>query len=181
MQQLIAEIKDISEILNWKYFIFETEFPDASANPEEYDGKIYGICCTPNECETLFISFLSNRRMCSPVNLKFFADDTDPEHEGYLYMLHTKTQFAGWEVHKAIVHLLKYLNSKYLDEFKVIDEGNYWDTEDEQLLIKTFGHYNLLLDQFVDALKTMPSVPDETPGTLADRLIAHLKNKFPDK
>ena len=74
-------------------------------------------------------------------------------------MLSVKTQYAGIEIHKLIIHLLKYLSGKYLQDFKVIDEGEYWETGDEKLLQDTFKRYTDLIESFASSLETYPKNP----------------------
>ncbi len=176
LSEMIEEVKDIAEIYNWKYHIFEQNFSIDEIGKTDYTNKIYGICFTPPECETVNLCFLSNGRMSSTPNLKFFGNSTDEDYQKYLYMLSVKTQFAGSATHKLIVHLLKYLNKKYFSEFKVIDEGNYWDTDDEKLLEETFKKYNNLLDSFGAALENIPLKSGETFEEYFKRIMQIIKD-----
>ncbi len=150
---MIEEVKDIAEIYNWRYTIYESRFPAGSFDNDSFpkgmdshNENIYGIAFSPPECEPVLLTFLSNGRMSGPDHLKFFGHSKDEVERKYLYMLSIKTQFAGSDIHKLIVHLLKYISKKYFKEFNVIDEGRYWETGDEQLLEETFKRYNDLLD-----------------------------------
>ena len=49
-----------------------------------------------------------------------------------------KTQFAPTEIHISIIKLLKHLKNKYILDLEVLDEGCYWETEDNKLLNKKF-------------------------------------------
>ncbi len=162
LSEMIEEVTDIAEIYNWTYHVYEKHFPYENLSNTEYNVSIYGISFTPPECETIYLCFLSNGRMSSAPNLKFFGNSTDEDYKKYLYMLSVKTQFAGSDVHKLIIHLLKYLNKKYFTEFEVIDEGNFWETEDEKLLEETFERYTDLLDSVGSALENIPLKSDET-------------------
>ncbi len=159
---MIEEVKDISEIYNWQYTVYENQFPAGSLEDSSYNDEIYGISFTPPNCETVSLCFLSNGRMSSPAHLKYFGNSTDDLEKNYLYMLSTKTQFAGSDLHKLIVHLLKYISKKYLKEFNVTDEGKYWETGDEKLLEETFKRYNDLLDSVGLALDNIPLEANET-------------------
>lgn len=162
LSEMIEEVTDIAEIYNWTYHVYEKHFPYENLNNTEYNDSIYGISFTPPECETINLCFLSNGRMSSAPNLKFFGNSTDEEYKIFLYMLSVKTQFAGSDTHKLIIHLLKYLNKKYFTEFEVLDEGNYWITEDEKLLEETFERYTVLLDSVGSALENIPLKSEET-------------------
>ena len=90
LPELIDEIQDIAKMYNWKYFIFDRQFPENSFGKTEYNQNIYGICFTPPNCETIDICFLSNGRMSSISHLKFFGKVDDQEEQEYLYMLSVK-------------------------------------------------------------------------------------------
>lgn len=177
LSEMIEEVKDIAQIYNWKYKVFEEHFPIGNFDNVEYDDKIYGIRFTPPECETINLCFLSNGRMSSSPNLKFFGDSTDEDYQKYLYILSVKTQFAGSFIHKLIIHLLKYLSKKYFYEFTVIDEGNYWETEDEKLLEETFKRYNELLDSVSAALENIPLNSEETFEEYFSRITKIIQDK----
>jgi hypothetical protein len=90
LQAMIEEVKDIAEIYKWGYHVFEDEFPADSPGETEYNQNIYGICFTPPECETVWLCFLSNGKISSPVNLEFYGNSKNKEEHEYLYMLSVK-------------------------------------------------------------------------------------------
>lgn len=177
LPEMIEEVKDIAQIYGWEYHIFEQHFSIDELGKTDYNDKIYGICFTPPECETVNLCFLSNGRMSSETNLEIFGNSSDEDYQKYLYMLSVKTQFAGRVTHKLIIHLLKYLNKKYFSEFKVIDEGNYWDTEDEKILEETFEKYNDLLASFGAALENIPLKSEETFEEYFKRIMKIIQDK----
>ena len=87
LPELIDEIQDIAKMHNWKYFVFDRQFTEDSFVKPEYNQNIYGICFTPPECQTIPICFLSNGRMSSITNLKFFGKSENQAEQEYLYML----------------------------------------------------------------------------------------------
>ena len=176
LKDLIEEVVEIANVYQWKYNVFETNFPQGEFD-EKYDEKIYGVTFTPPSSETFFLSFLSNGRMSSNTNLKFFGNSSDKENQSYLYMLSTKTQFCGMKTHMLIVHLLKYLSNKYLLTFQLTDDGQYWETGDEKLLEDTFKRYNDLLNSVSDALETFPVKTDETMEEYLSRLLDCVNKK----
>ncbi len=176
LANMIEELEDISKIYNWKYHIFEKTFPE-SADSLNHDGKLYGMCFTPPESETVSISFLSNGRMSGPLNLQLYGDSKDKDEQEYLFMLSVKTQFAGSEIHMLIIHLIKYLNTKYFSDFNLIDEGQYWETGDKELLRENFKNYTDLINGFSAALQGIPKGPDEDIESYLVRLANLLKNK----
>ncbi len=177
LTEMIDELEDISKIYNWKYHIFEREFPAQKTDDTTHDGKIYGMCFTPTNCETVSISFLSNGRMSGAMQLHLWNDAIDEKEKEYLYMLFTKTQFAGSEIHMLIIHLLKYLSPKYFSEFNMIDEGQYWETGDKELLRENFKNYTDLINGFSAALQSIPKDPEENIESYLLRLANLLKNK----
>jgi hypothetical protein len=78
----------------------------------DYTGPVRGIALFPHED-------------CEPVRLQFDSD---------LYVQeYTKTQFAGPEIHIAVVTLLRSLEPLF-EQLEIVDEGEYWDGSDAQRL-----------------------------------------------
>ncbi|MFH1198475.1 MAG: hypothetical protein V1720_22420 [bacterium] len=179
LPDMIREVRDIAEIYNWKYTVFEEEFPAKGFDDESYNNSIYGICFSPPESEPVWLCFLSNGRMSSPGNLIFFGNSSNEDDKKYLYLLSTKTQYAGIVVHKLIIHLLKFLSKKYLEIFNLQDEGHYWETGDEKLLQETFNRYSDLIDYVSSALENIPMNDGETFEKYFERIlkIIHYKHK----
>jgi hypothetical protein len=141
----------------WNYKIFEDSFPKGESKYNSDNGEVYGISFTPPKCETVWICFLSNYRMSSFVNLEFYGNSQDKTEKKFLYMLATKTQFAGPDIHKTIIHLFKYLNKKgYFESFEMHDESEYWETGNELLLDHHFKIYSALIDKFALAIESTP-------------------------
>lgn len=180
LPDMIDEVKDICEISNWKFTIFEGEFPDHIESIKDYDGKLYGIIFSPPNCEPVSLAFLSNRRLSSPLHLSAWYDDANVKAEDYLYKVFTKTQYAGPEVHKIIIHFLKYITKKYFQQFECYDESQYWETEDEHKLIQAFNRYNKILNSFGSALQQQPMKDGETLEEYFKRLITKLSDKLKD-
>ncbi len=151
LPELIEEIQDIAKVYNWEYFIFDRQFPDNSLDVNGYNQNIYGICFTPPGSETISICFLSNGRMSNLVHLKFYGKTEEQQEHEFLYMLSVKTQYSSVETHQFIIQLFRYLNKKYFTGFKLIDEGEYWETNDETLLKQNFKRNADLINGFVSA------------------------------
>lgn len=178
LPELIDEIQDIANMYNWKYFVFEREFPENTFGKPDYNQKkIYGICITPPECETIPICFLSNGRMSNYSHLYFYGKTDDrPEHE-YLYMLSVKTQYAGVELHQFVIQFFRYLNKKYFTDFKMSDEGSYWETNDLALLKKNFKRNLDFINSFASSLEYIPIQTGETMEFYFERLLKLLHDK----
>lgn len=177
LKAMVDEIKDIAEINSWKYFVFADEFPPNTVGKIEYNENIYGICFSPPQCEPVWLSFLSNGRMSCPPNLQYWSNTDDLEQKEFLYMLSTKTQYAGIDVHKFIIHLLQYIAPKYLKDFNLSDEGKYWETGDEDLLKEIFDRYTFYIDSFGSALQSTPIKKGENLENFITRIANQVKKK----
>jgi len=91
---------------------------------------------------------------CDPVRLEF--------DENLYVQEFTKTQFAGVDWHLKVVALLKAIQP-YFREFKVDDEGEFWDT----------GDTSILADHIQTSNGVIQRIFDENPG-------ARMKVKTPD-
>lgn len=169
IQQLVNETSDICVSMNWKYTIINESGKEA----------VNGIVFSPENCEPVFLTFLSNRRMCSPLSLRnkdsYAANGINPE---LIYTTSTKTQFAGAATHIALLKLLKYLKGKYFETFEMDDEGYYWETNDKKILLQRFNEYSYLLNAVGDVLSDIEHEPGVSIGSLADRIEEVLKKKF---
>jgi len=177
LSNLIEDLEDISQLHKWKYEILETEFPEENHGENYYNQQVYGICFTPPECETVFVSFLSNGKMSSPMLLDFWGDAKKEPEKDYLYMLSVKTQYAGAEIHKLLMGIFHFLNKQYLSEFELYDEGDYWETGDDALLLKHFSQNAFLINSFKTALQSLPIQEDESPEDYIFRIIKDIQNK----
>jgi hypothetical protein len=157
---LTEEVKDVAADLDWQYHLFD-------------DKDLKGICFSPKDCEPVFLTFQPNGKLCSPVNLKYW-EPNDP----YFNTISTKTQFAGIDVHIALLKLLDYLRRKYFENFEMNDEGQYWDVWDEQILQQQFARYNYAMNAVAAALQDFKAIPGETALSLAERLEAWLNDKL---
>ena len=174
---LIDEIEDIAKVYRWKYNIYERHFPENTIGKPDYNQNIYGISFTPTNCETISVSFLSNGRMSDHPHLIFFGKTNDQAESEYLYMLSVKTQYAGAELHMLIIQLFRYLNSKYFADFKLSDEGQYWETNDETILETTFRKYTDLINGFAMAIESDPVLSGENIESYLERLMKLLQDK----
>ncbi|MDO8929781.1 MAG: hypothetical protein Q7J86_15305 [Bacteroidota bacterium] len=177
LSDLIEEIEDIAKVHNWKYFVFDRLFPENMIGKPYYNQRIYGICFTPPNCETVDICFLSNGRMSSAANLQFWGKTDEQAEREYLYMLSVKTQYAGIEIHQFLIQLFMYLNAKYFADFTMTDEGEYWETNDLSLLKTNFKRYTELIDGFVSAIESIPIKAGEDVESYFLRLMKEINDK----
>ena len=174
LSPLIEEIKDVSNVYGWKYYMFETRFPNDSFENHTSFEEVYGICFTPTKCETVSLTFLSNGAMVCPACIAFFAHSDDETERSYIYTISVKTQFAGVVVHQFVIQLFKYLNNKYFEDFKLEDESYYWETGDENLMRERFKLYDTLLDNVELSIQTFPIESGEDIVSYFERLMGHI-------
>ncbi|MEP6949089.1 MAG: hypothetical protein ABI863_07450 [Ginsengibacter sp.] len=177
LEAMIEEVKDIVEVYKWPYLVFESKFSAYSFGKAEYAQDIYGICFTPPECETVSLCFLSNGKMSDVLNLRFYGTPESEEDAEYLYMLSVKTQYAGIEIHKLLIRLLRYISSKYLQDFILRDEGEYWETGNEKLLQDAFKRYTVLIEIFASSLENYPKKSGENFEAYFERLVKQIHEK----
>jgi DNA helicase HerA-like ATPase len=169
LDPLIEEVTDICKTLGWSTHSFDDE-------------DIKGVSFAPKGSESIFLTFNHEGRTLSPINL--MAKDIYGNYgieKDLIFTASTKTQYAGADAHIAIIKLLKYLSKKYLKDFTLIDEGYYWETDDEKILLEQFEKYNAAIDIFCEALKGLPAIPGETAESLGDRLERLLREKLGGK
>lgn len=162
LPEMIEEVKDIAETYGWKFHIFEKDFPAKSLGKKEFNKKVYGILFSPPECEPVILCFLSNGKMCNPFLFEQWLKEKIKKEEKYVFGNFTKTQYAGPDVHKIIINLFRYLSKKYFKRFTLSDEGKYWESNDEQLLRKTFKEWGALISGFADALQNLEKKKGES-------------------
>ena len=169
LDELMTETSDICESLGWKYHLLDGH----------NDDKLKGIILSPEKSEPIMFTFLPDGRLCSFVNLmhKDMYDGVQFDKE-LMYTSSTKTQFAGYDAHIAIIKLLRYLKDKYFSSFHLQDEGLYWETNDEKVLQEQFTRYSIALKTVSEVLSGMQKIPDESADSLADRIEKVLREKL---
>ena len=166
IKPLTEEVVDICKDLEWKFHVIEDE-------------EICGVVFSPKECEPISLTFNQDGRLLSPQNIlvKGIYDGIKLDKE-LIFTTSTKTQYAGMDVHIAVIKLLRYLSKKYMKNFVLEDEGLYWETNDEKVLKDQFERYNSALEFFSEALQNMPDVQGESLESLADRIERLLREKL---
>jgi hypothetical protein len=177
LKKMIEEVTDISLANQWKFHVFEEAFPSEAFTLDSYNDSIYGICFSPPNCEVVCLTFLSNGKMCAFYNLESSKVSLNELDDNYLSV---KTQFAGPEIHKQLITIFDYINKKYFENFDLTDEGNYWETKNDQLLKDTFKKYTNLINGFDSLLDNIPIGERETIEEYLIR-IAEINNKKNDK
>jgi hypothetical protein len=153
---LVEEVQDVCTILKWNYHLYDDE-------------NVKGMSFSPPECEPVFLTFLNNE-LCSPILLQYNISPATT--------ISVKTQYAGIEMHKALIKLMRHLKEIYFQEFELSDEGGYWDNLDEEKLNQQFKKYNYLLHKVTEHLKDFKGDENDTAESLADRLEKFLNERF---
>ncbi len=152
IDSLVEEVIDMCKGLNWTYDLLD-------------DDQIKGIIVGPDESEPLWFTFVPDGRTCNVINLQY-ADPNDK----YYSLSAVKTQYAGPEVHMAMIKMLRYISDKYFSEIEVMDEGEYWETGDEENLRNIFARYTMIINAFAEKLQTLERIPGESEEALVERI-----------
>ena len=165
---LIIEAADICKSMGWSYHIWkQNDFTPVKHIIDFLPEHLNGITFTIEGCESLSLCFLPNKKMSSLVNL--LTKGAYPKAE-MIYSVSVKTQFAGPDIHITIIKFLRYISNKYLADFNLVDEGLYWESNDEQKLLHQFERYDFILNEVANTISNMKTIPGENPISLAERL-----------
>ncbi|KAF0202813.1 MAG: hypothetical protein FD170_1662 [Bacteroidetes bacterium] len=179
LPDMISEVSDIAKTFGWRCEIFDSEFPEQGFDSSGFNMEtVYGLCVIPPGSEPVWLCFLSNGRMSTPLLLQHWSSETDEERKKFLYMPWTKTQYAGIEEHIKVVTLFRYLEKKYLSVFHMTDEGGYWETNDLNVLKESFRKYNYIMDAFADLLENSDSIKGESLEDFVKRIAGLVDKKF---
>lgn len=153
---ITEEMEDICKSLGWKYSTIKRGTETCLAyqytdephpNGEKVDVKFSGIIFTPPGAETVVMMISDGGWIVNPLALSHFGNNSANEFKEFAYSQFVKTQFAGPEIHIALIKLFKYLSSKYFDFFEVNDEADYWETMDKDILTGKFKYMDNLLNK----------------------------------
>ena len=184
LPELVAEVEDICKSLKWSYHHFDDTFevpahtmPLESAQGDPKVIRLKGILFSPTKCEPVFLTFTPEGWSSSFLNLQI-PEQIAEIGSMLMYCINVKTQYAGEDIHIALVHLLKYLEKKYFSYAEVSDEGEYWETMDKAVLHKRFEVYNGLMNMVASVLETAEWKVTDNPHEIATQLEDLLKNRF---
>lgn len=91
-------------------------------------------------------------------------------------MCSTKTQYAGPEAHELIIGVMRYISKTYLEDFKLTDEAEFWETGNKQILVDNFTRNGLIIQNFSASLTSAERMPDEDLDSFIRRIARGLKN-----
>jgi len=185
---LLEELADIAETMEWEYTTLDKDLGQANTaelvhdqNGAEIIGDLplKGISFSIHkDCERVQLFFDKNGILRDQVQMAFSQG-----HDEAPSFLFVKTQFAPPDVHITIVKLLKYLSKKYFAKFDVYDEGDYWETENENILKEKLNFLSKKMDQVVQILNNAGDelADADSPESLADKIEKLLLRKLNSK
>ncbi len=185
---LCEELADIAKTMEWDYTILDEDLDQpntAELVHRENDAEIVGnlplkgiSLSIHKNCEGLQLFFDKHGILRDPVQMAFSQG-----HDEAPSFLFVKTQFSPPDVHITIIKLLKYLFKKYFAEFEVYDEGDYWETEDENILRDKLDFLEKKMDQVVQILENAGDelADADSPESLADKIEKLLLKKLNSK
>lgn len=157
------EMEDITKSMDWKCSTFD--FDNKSKVP------LKGVIIGPHEkSEPLPFMVDKNGFLRNPFMLEISKDNDE-----FTWFNHIKTQFAPIEIHIAVIKLLKYIQQKYISNLDVYDEGDYWQTGDENILKGKIDFLNSAMDQLEDVLNSIELKEGSTAESVADKIEELLK------
>ena len=157
LNDLINEMAAISKETKWEYELVDDKIQN-----------VKGIITKPHiKSESFSLLFNKNLDLVSLASLILEANNNTGPHVESI-----KTQYAPLEIHISVIKLLKYFKSKYIANMEVFDEGNYWDTLDEQVLKKNMNFLSSRINMVADILEAHQDDLDkaDTPDNLVDRI-----------
>jgi hypothetical protein len=184
LPQFVEEVEDICQALGWKSErvseVFKMKDKGLKFVPPLLDPiniSLEGIVFYPPKCEPVLFDFLSSGWTSSNIHLRLAKEyqklDKYKEFRDLpklVYMMHSKTQYAGPDTHIALIKLFKYLEKKYFTSMHVGDEGNYWETMDESVLLSRFEEYTSLINSVKGALEKEDWAITHQPFTLTSKM-----------
>lgn len=179
INSIMDELIDIAETMEWKRHSLDEDWSKPvtaglsfSDNKVEISGHLalkgVQLSLHPN-CEPLQIYFNKDGKLITPTSVALLNEGKIKPEEIYCSV---KTQFAPADVHISIIKLLRYLKKQYIPNLYVIDEGNYWNTENKETLINKMDFIKEKMDVIENILLSVDeeSIRRYSPEQLADLL-----------
>ena len=158
------EMEDIARSMEWEYNRF-----DFDKSKDEIPLK--GLIIKPHKsAEPLQFMIDKSGNLRNVFLVKWLNDENESS-----FFNHIKTQFAPFDVHIAVIKLLKYLQQKYMLSLEVWDEGDYWQTGDAVLLKEKMDFLNEKMDQIKNVLHSIEFEEGSSAESVADKIEEILK------
>lgn len=158
IEPFCCELKKIATLMKWPYTILDNDFKTPTDAHLEWNNlgceivghlALKGISLKPNDCSSLSFLFDQNGFLRSSIDM-ITQESFNNENPPFLFI---KTQFAPVDIHIALIKILRYLKRKYFQFFEVIDEGEYWETGDEELLKEKIAFLSQKIDAVSQAIE----------------------------
>lgn len=183
---LIEEMTDIADTLHWPYSVLDDDWSKPvtadivhGANGAEIVGNLglQGVVLTPHpQCELLVLCFDANGNLRDPITVILLLNGELSPEDAWVAM---KTHFAPPEVHVTLVKLLKYLQTRYMPDLEVHDEGDYWETGDLQLLRRKRDGLNARMQEVARTLDV--AQVGDTSGISAEEMLTLIEDLLSKK
>lgn len=181
IRMLIEEMTDIAETLHWPYSVLDDDWskPVTADIVHGADGVkivgnlgLQGVVLTPHpQCEPLMLCFDAEGNLRDPLTIILLLNGELPPE---LAWAATKTHFAPPEVHVTLVKLLKYLQTRYMPDLEVHDEGEYWETSDGQILRRKRDDLNARMEEVARTLDA--AQVDDTSDLAAEEMLTLIED-----
>ena len=79
-----------------------------------------------------------------------------------------------------IVGVFRFVAKTYLADFRMVDETQFWETSDKELLLKNFEYSTGLINSFASALTENTRREDEDMDKYLERIIREFREKNKD-
>ncbi|MEL7220743.1 MAG: hypothetical protein AAGJ93_05450 [Bacteroidota bacterium] len=142
-----------------------THIAGSDAKEIKLKGIIFSV---HDQAESIFMTFDRQQRLLAPINV--IAGDIYPTLDD-MFWAHTKTQLAGPDSHALICRLLRYLKDRYFDQLEVLDEANYWESQDVEALQRAFV-------QTASAIEIFKEVLEEQQASSSPKTVEELAQKI---
>ncbi|MBL7128665.1 MAG: hypothetical protein ISS16_06735 [Ignavibacteria bacterium] len=177
------ELIDISEIMNWECQALDEDWskPATAKLSKKKDGfEIVGhlplkgvhINIHPDS-EPLSLYFDAEGCLTTPILIVLINEGRVSKENSYNSV---KTQFAPPDVHISIIKLLKYLKKRYIPNLRVVDEGEYWESDDKEKLIEKMDFLKDKMDMIEGILSSID--PDIISKCSSEQLAKILEERL---
>jgi hypothetical protein len=167
--RLVEELRILAQQKGWEYTILDD--PPEKQVSDDGPPDLRGIVLlTHPDTEGLMLLFDPDGTLRNPTLL---VAGEAPEITRQCAI---KTQYGPAENHIEIVDLLRHLECTYFRSLEILDEGQYWETGDRQVLAANLEYLQQILDGAAKALEET-SMPDgASESELADKVEETLTN-----
>jgi hypothetical protein len=145
LPELLSDVAATCEAGGWEYDLVHASDPY----------PLEGIWFMPTGCDTISLTFTSDGKICHASMPSGGIPDEDGNYIVLAYSSSAGIQGIKAAAHLSLVQLFRKLKEKYFSEFQLIDEGNYWETQNDDELLKHFEEYDQAVKDTDELLKHM--------------------------